>query len=70
MTNWISGGGNRNCKAKRRYKTIGFYIDWDYNIVVYKKNVYKDIKYYHFIYIIYKDVEDGIQNTKGVMFRG
>ncbi len=38
-TNWISGGGDYNCKAKGRYKTIGFYVDWDYNIVVGETNV-------------------------------
>jgi hypothetical protein len=38
-TNWISGGGYWNRKAKRKYRTIGFYVDWDYNIVVKETNV-------------------------------
>ncbi len=33
-TNWISEGGNQNYIAKRRYKTISFYVNWDYNIIV------------------------------------
>jgi hypothetical protein len=31
---WISGGGDRNYKAKDRYKTIGFNVDWDYNTLI------------------------------------
>jgi hypothetical protein len=46
------GRGNWNYKAKCRYKTIGFCVDWDYNTVVRETNVYKDIKYYHFISVI------------------
>jgi hypothetical protein len=26
-TNWISGGGDWNCREKHRYKIIGFYVD-------------------------------------------
>jgi len=37
---------------KCKYKSIGFYVDWDYNIVVGEINVYKDIKYYHFIFVM------------------
>ncbi len=31
-TNEISGGGDRNCRAKCRYKTIGLCVDWDYKM--------------------------------------
>jgi hypothetical protein len=33
-TNWISGGGDWNCRAKCRYKTTSFYVNWEYVIVV------------------------------------
>jgi hypothetical protein len=47
---WISGGGDRNCRAKHIYRTNGFYID--YIIAVGETNVCTDIKYFHFISII------------------
>ncbi len=33
-TNKISGGGDRNYRAKHTYTTIGFYVDWDYSNVL------------------------------------
>ncbi len=51
-TNWISGGGVRNCRTKCRYRTTSLYVYWDYNIVVRETYVHKDIEYYHFIYVI------------------
>jgi hypothetical protein len=33
-------------------ETISFGVNWDYNIVVRETNIYKDIKYYHFISVM------------------
>ncbi len=57
LDNWISGGGDQNCKAKRRYKTTGLFVDCDYNIAIGETNVYKDLW-------------DGIQSIEGLIFRG
>ncbi len=69
-TNWISGGGDQNYKAKCRYRTIGFCVDWDYNIVVRVIDVYKDINYYHFISIILQGFQGWNPKYRGVMLRG
>jgi hypothetical protein len=69
-TNWINGAGDHNYKAKHTYKITSFYVDWDYNIVVRETNVYKDIEYYHFIFIILQGFRGQNPKYKGGNVKG
>jgi hypothetical protein len=35
----IRGGGYRNYRTKRRYRTTGFFVDWDYSTMLGDINV-------------------------------